>query len=213
MRTSVFFICSAVLIGLSACATYTEGSQQQITFETPSAENAVCEVRTGVNELVYRVRPPQTVWVKKSRKDMKIICEAPGNRIAEQTVKSTLSSTTFGNVANGILPGVVYDGESGAMFKYPDLIQIDFAGITAKMNPMPDYHNLDGLQPVNEVEDYGPSVPKGAGDLAEKTRHQSAWDEFHHEESAAAALEAEKQNRINSLEGGFYGDKGNTGNK
>ncbi|HNQ92772.1 MAG TPA: hypothetical protein PKI93_07570 [Alphaproteobacteria bacterium] len=200
------------LLALAACSTAIEGSQQQVAFTTTGAVDAVCEVRTGANDRIYKIRPPETIWVNKSVKDMTVTCNAPGNRTVTKTVEAEIAATTFLNPVTGLVPGALYDGSSGAMFKYPETIDVDFSGVMASMSPMPSYHNLDGLDPdrVAGVEDYGPDTPKAADDDALALRHKLAADKDAKEEAAAAALAAEKQARIDSLEGGFYGDKGKT---
>lgn len=197
---------------LGACSTVTEGSQQQITFETVGAVDAICEINQGANDYQYQVRPPQTIWVKKTRRDLNIECVAPGNRKASKVVETDVAATTFLNVFNGVLPGAAYDAESGAIFKYPDKIVIDFTSEVAKPNPLPSYHNLDTLDPDREasVENMGPDNPEVPGEKALSTSHKVAWDEYNKEQAAAAAADAERQSRIDSLEGGFYGDKGNS---
>ncbi|HRK98517.1 MAG: hypothetical protein KDJ26_08745 [Alphaproteobacteria bacterium] len=199
-----------LMISLTSCSTVTEGSMQQVTFETPNAEGAICTAEIGVNRLKYIIRPPQTVWIKKSSNDMSVSCEASGLREMKKIVESKTAPSTFLNVFNGILPGAVIDGDSGAMYKYPEKVVIDFAGIVATSQPMPPYHNLDGLNPTHEstVEDMGPDTPAIRQDSIDKIRHDEAYDQFKREQAEAAALEAEKQSRIDSLDGGFYGDKG-----
>lgn len=198
------------LLVLSACSTITEGSQQQITFETPNANDALCEVKLGTHGLLYVVRPPQTVWIKKTARNMFITCEAPGNRIVKKQIDSEVAGTTFLNVFNGIVPGTAYDADTGSMFKFPEKIEIDFAGIEAVSNPMPSYHNMDGLNPKQAatIENFGPDTPAMSDDGAIAARHASAHVTAEREAAAQAALEAERQSRIDSLDGGFYGDKG-----
>lgn len=197
---------------LGACSTVTEGSQQQITFETVGAVDAVCEVNQGVNDFQYQVRPPQTIWIKKSRRNLTVECDAPGNRKVTKIVETDLAATTFLNVFNGLVPGAAYDAESGAFFKYPDKIVIDFTTEMAKPNPLPSYHNLDTLDPDREasVENMGPDNPEMPGEKDLNASNKVAWDEYNKEQAAAAAADAERQSRIDSVEGGFYGDKGNT---
>lgn len=197
---------------LGACSTVTEGSQQQITFETIGAVDAVCEVNQGVNDYQYQVRPPQTIWVKKSRRDLTVVCEASGNRKAMTVVNTDVAATTFLNVFNGVVPGAAYDAESGAFFKYPDKIVVDFTGQMATPNALPSYHNLDTLDPDREssVENMGPDNPEVPGDRELKASHKVAWDTYNKEQAEAAAADAERQSRIDALDGGFYGDKGKT---
>ncbi|HOO51822.1 MAG TPA: hypothetical protein PLK94_11095, partial [Alphaproteobacteria bacterium] len=120
------------------------------------------------------------------------------------------AATTFLNVFNGIIPGSTYDADTGAMFKFPPTIQVDFMGVEAKSTPMPNYHNTDGLDPkiAATIENFGHDTPATSTDAAVKLKTDYAYMEAEKEAAAEAALEAERQSRIDSLEGGFYGDKG-----
>ncbi len=210
-RTIKLIPATALLLTLSACATFIEGAQQQIEFETTGAENAICLVQTGASGMKYQVRPPQTIWIKKSSDDMNVVCEAPGNRTATTHVESSTAGKTYLNIFN-LGFGAGYDGESGAMFKYPEKVVIDFTGVMPQAEALPAYHNLDGLDPKHEgtIEDLGPDQPAMKSDANTNFRHKMAEMDAEREAAAEAAFEAEKQSRIDSVEGGFYGDKGNS---
>lgn len=195
---------------LVGCATLIEGSQQQVSFETPGATNALCTIQIGPDDYSYTVRPPQTIWIRKGRGDMKITCEAPAHRVVVKTVKAEPTGAALLNIANGAIPGTVVDADSGALYKYPDLISIDFTYIIPSASAYPAYHNSDTLGPadVNGIESYESDNPALQGDRALADRHQAAYDRAAREEALEAAKNAEKQRRIDALEGGFYGDKG-----
>ena len=199
-------------LSLTGCATITEGSQQPIAFETPGATNALCDIQIGSDDYSYSVRPPQTIWIRKGRGDMKITCEAPAHRVVLKTVPSKPTGAALLNVMNGAVPGAVVDADSGALYKYPDVISIDFTGVKPTASAYPAYHNSDTLGPsdVNGIESYESDNPALQGDRALAARHQAAYDQAAREEALEAAKNAEKQRRIDALEGGFYGDKGHT---
>ncbi len=194
---------------LTSCASYIEGHMQQVTFETPGAADARCEVAVGANGLRYIVYPPQTIWLDKTAMNMHVTCQAPGNRIATADVKSEFAGSTLLNVANGTL-GAFYDAESGAMFKFPDVISIDFSNVVAAPVPLPAYENAGALSNVvpDRSEYYGPSTNVMPADSANAARYGAAYGAAAAAEAADAAREAERESRINALDGGFYGDKG-----
>lgn len=193
---------------LSACSTFFEGSLQPVSFKTAGAEDALCTVTTGENDYKYVVRPPQTIQIQKSRKPMLVSCQAPGNRMMETMVNSGVAGSTFANIFNGTL-GAGYDATSGAMFKYPDVVTIDFTGVVAQESPLPSYENAGALSAQSvRVENMGPKNYKLDGDEATAALHQGAWAEDARQQAEDAAADAERQSRIENVEGGFYGDKG-----
>jgi predicted small secreted protein len=201
----LFVLCAPVL---ASCSTITEGSTQQISFKTVGADDANCDVQLGVNDYRYNVMPPQTIWVQKARKPIFVTCVAPGNRVATVTVESEVAGTTAFNLLNAGL-GVAVDGESGALYKYPDEIVIDFMGVVAKNQPLPSYHNVGALDPSEQgIEYMGPDTPALTQDKIVADRYKKAYEEAAVLEAEEAAMEIEKQRRIDSVEGGFQGDKG-----
>lgn len=204
--TSLLILMSAPV--LASCATAIEGSTQQISFKAVGADDARCNIEIGANEYTYEVNPPQSIWVQKSRRPMFVICNAPGNRTQNVTVMSEVAGYTFGNVLSGGL-GAAWDGASGAMYKYPDEVIIDFSAVPAKDQYLPSYENNGALDPRKQgIEDMGPETPAVSDDAATSARYKAAYAEADRLAAEEAAMEAEKQRRIDSLDGGFYGDKG-----
>jgi len=79
----------------------------------------------------------------------------PGNRKKTITVAVLASESMFYNVFNGLVPGLLYDHNSGAMFKYPDLIEVDFTDVPSKVRPLPAYQRLLRENPMlAEVEEF-----------------------------------------------------------
>lgn len=194
---------------LTGCATMVEESSQKVNFLAVGATEVMCDIDTGT--LKYRVNPPETLVIKKSRRDLNISCMAAGNRLKSMTVPSSLSGWTFGNVVAGaVIPGALYDGESGAMFKYPEIIVIDFSDTIAQPSSMPAYHAPDTLNPSisNNVDDYGTSRLRLPGDDAVGLRRKMANLQYERDLAADQALETEREARKSSLEGGWTGDKG-----
>ncbi len=125
---------------------------------TPGAENSECYVTTdAVNGIKYRVRPPQTIRIKRSNDDLIVKCQAPGNREKTLRVPRSVHSAAALNITNGIVPGVVYDHFSGALYRYPKEISVDFTGIEPKISDFPAYEALDTIDPETiNTEDMGP---------------------------------------------------------
>ena len=201
----LFVLCAP--LGLASCSTVTEGSTQQISFKTVGADNASCDVQLGTNNYLYNVRPPQTIWVQKTRKPIFVSCVAPGNRMAKTTIESEFAGSSSLNFLNAGL-GMIVDGESGALHKYPDEIIIDFMGVEAKNRPLPSYHNVDALDPTEQgIEYMGPDSPALTQDKIMADRYSKAYQDAALLEAEEAAMDVEKQRRIDAVEGGFDGDK------
>lgn len=147
---------SAFLL-LSACAYTGETSVQSIHFETPGAEDALCFVY--VDGLKYKVRPPQTINISNTKESLVIDCLAPGNRRREVTVEPELAKTYAANAV--FLPGALWDSLSGAMYKFPETIEIDFTNIPIQPEPLPAQNNPDIRQPETyKLEEFSPSQPR-----------------------------------------------------
>jgi hypothetical protein len=148
---------------LTSCAYALEGSLQEITFETPGAENAICYLN---EESVKRtIRPPQAVTVTKSHNDLVVECLAPGNRKQSAVVEPETIDAIMLNVGAGLVPGLATDYATGAMFRYPEIVQIDFRGIRTKPMPMPAYHSSDVPPPMTSgLEEFRPSHPSLSDD-------------------------------------------------
>jgi hypothetical protein len=193
---------------LTSCATVTEGATQQVSFKTVGAEDAYCEVQIGTNGYKYSVRPPYTLRVQRSKDPMFVVCHAPGNRTKDAMVESTLSKATL---LNGVTAGTtaVWDAASGAMFQYPDEVTIDFSSALTKETPLPSYENKGALDSTAQgIEYMGPDTPTLESDKSLAARYKAAYDDAAKQEAEENAMQAEKERRINAVEGGFYGDKG-----
>ncbi len=202
----LLFVCCTPF--LSSCSTITEGSTQQITFKTVGAANASCDVQLGANSYRYNVHPPQTIWIQKTRSPIFVSCTAPGNRVANTSVVSLITDSTYFNILNAGL-GIAVDGESGAVYKYPDEIIIDFMDSEAKDQPLPPYHNEGALDPSAQgIEYMGPDTPTLSEDKIMSDRYRAAYDEDTRLKAEKAAMDMERQRRIDDVEGGFNGDKG-----
>jgi hypothetical protein len=84
------------------------GSSQTITIET-TPPGVLCNVDREAEQIGTITATPGTVKVGRSRKDLKIACDAPGFASAEDTGSPTFNNSTMGNV---ILGGVIA-GQSG----------------------------------------------------------------------------------------------------
>lgn len=151
-------------LALSACASLVETSIQDLTIETPGAQNATCYVY--VDGLRYKAFPPQTINIANTYKDLFIDCLAPGNRRKQVTIPATISKYALGNAATGIVPGTVWDGLTNALYRYPDTVEIDFTDIAVQPSKLPAHNNPDIKQPEEyHLEEFLPSTPRLNSDI------------------------------------------------
>ncbi len=159
---------SAALL-LSACATIVEKPTQDLKIEILGTGEALCDItQTGRR---YRAYAPSTIKIRKSRDPLNVRCFAPGNREKAVVLHSEVSDAIIGNVATGVLPGMSWDAASGAMYKYPDTVVMDFTMLPPQPYPLPDYQavlnanpSLIGLEEFRPgrsalIRDMGTGVP------------------------------------------------------
>lgn len=161
------FLFLGTIVTLGACAYAIDDSVQELTVLTPGAKDALCFV--SIDDLRYKFRPPQTQWVSKSRKNMTVDCLAPGNRRKKIEIESDIEKTTFGNVATGVVPGAAWDYASGAMFRYPDTVEVNFVNTPVRGEDMPAQNNPDIRQPEDYLlEEFRPASPRMNSDRYEE---------------------------------------------
>ncbi len=140
-RIALFFS----LILLASCANVMESQNQDITIETPGARGAVCYLDAG--RVRYRINPPQTTNITKSKKNLIIDCLAPGNRRQKQVIEPKYSKYAWADAVTGFAPGLAWDYFSEAVFKYPDVITVDFTHTPTTPEAMPAQNAADIKQP------------------------------------------------------------------
>lgn len=152
-----FLIISSLAV-LGGCSYAIDSQIQDLTIVTPGATDAVCYVY--INNLRYKFHPPETQSVSKSEEDVLVDCLAPGNRRNKVVVQAQIEKSTYANVANGGV-GAVWDYASGAMFKYPDIIEVSFVNTPVLPEDLPAQNNPDIKQPEEYIlEEFRPGAPR-----------------------------------------------------
>lgn len=145
------------VIALSGCAYFAETQLQDIRIETPGAENAVCYMY--VDGMRYKVRPPQTINVTKSLRDLTVDCLAPGNRRHKVVIKPVLSDYALAEAP--LLAPLIYDVAAASSHKYPDIITVDFTYTPVRPEDLPAQNRPDVKQPEEyPLEEILPGRPK-----------------------------------------------------
>ena len=146
------------ILTLGACAYAIDDSIQNVKVVTPGANNAACLVY--VEGLKYKVKPPQTINIFKSKEDLVVDCMAPGNRRKVLNIPAGIETSTAWNAVNAGA-GLPWDYASGALFRYPDVIEVDFTDIPVTDPPWPDHNAPDIRQPESyDLEEFSPGSPR-----------------------------------------------------
>jgi hypothetical protein len=125
-RAFVLSLCSAPLIFLGGCASVTKGTSQSISFEV-SPPSALCVLsREGDGELGKFRGSGSSVTVKKARKDIAVVCSAPGYEPKKEWLESSTDKTALAGMA---IDGGLTDMVTGAMWVYPDKVQLSLAPV------------------------------------------------------------------------------------
>ncbi len=128
----------AILV-LSGCGSIYNGTTQKMTILTPGAENSECALENDI--IKSHAHPPQTIKVKRNRLPLTIICTAPGNRVKSTILAPKITKAGAYNAITFSIPGAIYDDHSGALYEYPEVVEIDFNNVPAISSPKPKYEN------------------------------------------------------------------------
>lgn len=166
----LLFLAAAVL--LSGCATATRRTVQEIEIITPGVKEADCDMRTPKDR--YRAITPDKVLVEKSRYDITVTCYKQDYITAVETISSKFSGTSVGNVVTGIIPGYFIDWNTGAMYEYPEKVEIEMKPLTASKDEIdtkiyeitPPEEKSPALGPV--VDDHTIIVPGPDGEMPQE---------------------------------------------
>ena len=116
-------------LGLSGCATITQGTSDPFALTTTPVSGAKCELKNGVG--TWYITTPGTVEVHKSKTDLVIDCSHDGFKPAHEVVASKFEGMTAGNLILGGAIGIGVDAASGAMNHYPKSVDIEMEPLEA----------------------------------------------------------------------------------
>ena len=113
---------AALCLVTGACSSITEGTSQDLTFNSVPAEADCTLQRNGEN--LGSVRTPGTIKVQKTKHDIDVTCDKPGYQQASTRLKSDIAGMTVGNAIAGGLIGWAIDSATGADNKYNDVTTV-----------------------------------------------------------------------------------------
>lgn len=133
---SVGIILSSALL-FTGCSTITgSGTTQPVSVQTYAADGqdvdgARCEM-TNDEGSWFVVTPGSTV-VRRSNKDLQVICKKPGIDVGSANVVSRTKGNMFGNIILGGGIGAIVDHNNGSAYEYPSLIKIFMGRMNQKI--------------------------------------------------------------------------------
>lgn len=131
MKIKVLLIWVSAL-QLGACSTIVNGTNQSIAFTTGAVEGAGCDLTGGSNRAVNEsFTTPATIKVPRSGKAMNLKCSKSGYETAERLIDGTVEETTGGNLLLGGFIGAGVDAATGAIYKYPDTVDLPMQALGA----------------------------------------------------------------------------------
>ena len=126
LMTAATGLCLAM--SMTACATVTKGTSQQVTINTKPAGAECSLMREGT--VIAVVNPtPGSAMVEKDKDPIKVTCKKKGFLDATDFLTSDFQAMTLGNILIGGVIGVGIDAMSGAMNQYKPLLSIDLVPV------------------------------------------------------------------------------------
>ena len=119
---------ACVLFALVGCATISgSGSNQSISVQTFASDGSEidgvkCDMTN--DEGTWFVMTPGSTTVRKSNKDLQVVCKKSGLDIGTANVVSRTKGNMFGNIILGGGIGAIVDHNNGAAYEYPGLIKV-----------------------------------------------------------------------------------------
>ena len=122
MKKNLVLISGFILIGVSGCASITQGTSQTIVFNLEPKEIKCVATRDGDGQLGTLSESHNTLSVSKDKDDIVVSCKAPGHK--PKTIRLTSSVQAAGIVGGVFIDLGVVDLMTGAMWKYPESTNI-----------------------------------------------------------------------------------------
>lgn len=126
MEFKLVFATGAVLLA-SGCASITNDSTHPMRFETFSAAGTEVKDMECKAENDYgsqAIKTPGTLQIRRSSKDLQIICTKPGTPDAKGTAVSRANAGMAGNIIFGGGIGAIIDHNKGTAYTYPQWVRL-----------------------------------------------------------------------------------------
>jgi len=127
----VIRITSVVLasVAFTGCASVVNDVTHPMKVETKNSAGTLvagadCKLTNDYG--VFLVKSGETVQVRRSSKDLDILCKDPANPDAEAKAISRANGGMFGNIILGGGIGAIIDHNKGTAYTYPLWVQLEF---------------------------------------------------------------------------------------
>jgi hypothetical protein len=132
MKLTNLSVLAVLGLGLTGCASITQGTSQTILFNLEPKETTCVATRDGDGQLGTLTTSNNSLSVSKSKDDIVVTCRAPGFK---QTSVRLVSSTQAAGVVGGIFLDLgIVDMMTGAMWKYPESTNVSLERDEAASN-------------------------------------------------------------------------------
>lgn len=123
------FLALAAALSCVGCASVVNETTHPIKIETKSEQGtfvAGAECKLTNDYGTTTVKSGDTGQVRRSSKDLDIVCKDPGNPDAQARAISRANGGMFGNIILGGGIGAIIDHNKGTAYTYPTWVQLVF---------------------------------------------------------------------------------------
>ena len=116
-------------LALTGCASVINDVTHPMKVETKNAAGTLvtgAECKLTNDYGAFQLRSGETVQVRRSSKDLEIVCKDPANPDALARAISRANGGMFGNILLGGGIGAIIDHNKGTAYSYPIWIQMEF---------------------------------------------------------------------------------------
>ena len=136
-RPAIHAAAAAALCALSACATLTESTQQQVLVQTIQDNREVFDAGCVLSNDVGKwfVTTPGRVVIQKSRGPLRVDCRKDGSAAYEKI--DSKNGSLWGNLVLTAGVGYLVDRDTGAGYNYPATLTIEMRHTQAAPGDVP----------------------------------------------------------------------------
>ena len=127
MRKLLLTLCAPLVF--TGCATVMNDSMHPIKVETKTSEGKIvagAECKLTNDYGTVSMKSGDTVQVRRSGKDLDIVCVQPDNPSAQARAISRANGGMWGNIILGGGIGAIVDHNKGTAYTYPTWVQLIF---------------------------------------------------------------------------------------
>lgn len=187
---------------LTACSSIIEGTNQSMTITTDPS-GALCELHRD-GQIIGAVNPtPGMVQIDKSKHDIMVKCSKDGFQDQAQNARSSFEAMSLGNILLGGIIGFGVDLATGATNEYPNSVFIRLMpNVFQTENQREAYFSKERIR-INDEADKALSEVEAQCSAANDQRRDSAGDMSENCQKARAAIESERQRKLDELMSGY----------